>query len=83
MLNIKEFPQDMSSFSIDSSNMKKCLVSGLFRETVKVHDKERVFYTYITPGLTYNQPCLIIAPSDNVQIQEFIENGFWEKFAEK
>jgi len=83
MLNIKEFPKDMSSFPIDSSNMKKCLVSGLFRETVEVHGKERTFYTYITPGLTYNQPCLIIAPSDGVQILEFMENGFWEKFAEK
>lgn len=50
---------------------------------MEVHGKERAFYTYITPGLTYNQPCLIIAPSDGVQILEFLENGFWEKFAEK
>lgn len=83
MMNIKEFPNDMSSLPIDFSNMKKCLLSGLFRECVEVHGEKRNFYTYLTPGLTYNQPCLIIAPSDDVSVLEFMENGFWERFAEK
>lgn len=83
MMKINEFPNDMSSLPIDFSNMKKCLLSGLFRECVEVHGEKRNFYTYLTPGLTYNQPCLIIAPSDDVSVLEFMENGFWEKFAEK
>lgn len=83
MMKINEFPNDMSSLPIDFSNMKKCLLSGLFRECVEVHGEKRNFYTYLTPGLTYNQPCLIIAPSDDVSVLEFMENGFWEKFAKK
>lgn len=83
MMKINEFPKDMSSLPIDFSNMKKCLLSGLFRECVEVHGEKRNFYTYLTPGLSYNQPCLIIAPSDDMSVLEFMENGFWEKFAEK
>lgn len=83
MMKINEFPNDMSSLPIDFSNMKKCLLSGLFRECVEVHGEKRNFYTYLTPGLAYNQPCLIIAPSDDVSVLEFMENGFWERFAEK
>ncbi len=83
MLTSKEFPKDMGSLPIDFTNTKKCLVSGLFSETAEVHGKKRRFYTYIAPNLTYNQPCLIIASPDDVPTAEFIENGFWQNFAEK
>ena len=35
MLQVKEFPQTMAHMEIDRSDMKKCLVSGLFREQVE------------------------------------------------
>ena len=66
MDEIKMFPDDMSALEIDRDNMKKCLVSGLFREEVSTDGGRRSFYTYLTPGLEYNQRCLVIAPPDDV-----------------
>lgn len=83
MLNIKEFPNDMSNLQIDFANTKKCLISGLFREEVEIRGEKRTFYTYIAPDLTYNQPCLVIAPPEGVTVPEWIENGFWRNFAER
>lgn len=82
MVKIQTFPTNMSELKIDKDNMRKCLVEGLYREDVEIGGYLRNFYTYITPGLEYNKPCLIIAPPDNIPINEFIENGFWEEFAE-
>lgn len=73
----------MSDLAIDPSDMKKCLVSGLFEERVNVDGRERKFYTYLAPGLSYNRPCLIIAPPDRVPVPEFIKAGFWQTFAER
>ena len=83
MLEIKTFPQDMSVFEVNPKNLRECLVSGLFKETVNADGKERVFYTYLTPGLTYNQSCLIVAPPDDVPVEEYLENSFWLEFARK
>lgn len=83
MLDVQTFPKDMSEIELDYSDMKKCLVSGLFCESVELNGAARNFYTYLTPGLTYTQRCLIIAPPDDIPVLEFIENGFWQEFAEK
>lgn len=83
MLDVQTFPKDMSEIELDYSDMKKCLVSGLFCESVELNGAARKFYTYLTPGLTYTQRCLIIAPPDDIPVLEFIENGFWQEFAEK
>ena len=83
MDEIKLFPNDMSALEIDRDNMKKCLVSGLFREEVSTDGGRRSFYTYLTPGLEYNQRCLVIAPPDDVPAEQFIRDGFWEDFARK
>lgn len=83
MLDVQTFPKDMSEIELDYSDMKKCLVSGLFCESVELNGAARNFYTYLTPGLTYTQRCLIVAPPDDIPVLEFIENGFWQEFAEK
>ena len=83
MLEVKLFPKDMGAIEIDPSNIKKCLVSGLFKEEVEVQGKKRYFYTYLTPDLEYNRCCLVIAPPDDTDILEFIEKSFWTEFAEK
>lgn len=83
MLEIKRFPIDMSALEIDRTDSKRCLVSGLFEETVKVGDTQRRFYTYIAPGLHSNQPCLVLAPPEDVPVVDFLENSFWLNFAEK
>ena len=82
-MEIKTFPEDMSVFEVNPANLRECLVSGLFKETVTVNGKERSFYTYLAPGLTYNQSCLVVAPPDDVPVEEYLENSFWLEFARK
>ncbi len=83
MLEIKQFPADMSVLDIDRTDLKRCLISGLFEEKVEAAGQTRRFYTYIAPGLCSNQPCLVVAPPEDVSVQEFLEKGFWLSFAKK
>ena len=83
MLEIKQFPADMSALEVDRSDAKRCLISGLFEETVEATGRKRRFYTYIAPGLCSNQPCLVVAPPEEVPVLDFLENSFWLKFAEE
>ncbi len=83
MLEIKRFPSDMSTLEVDRTDTKRCLVSGLFEELVKVNGAPRRFYTYIAPGLHNNQPCLVLAPPEDVPVLEYLEKGFWLDFANK
>jgi len=82
MLEVKQFPADMSALEVDRTDPKRCLISGLFEETVEVAGQKRRFYTYIAPGLRSNQPCLVAAPPEGVSAADFLERGFWPKFAE-
>ncbi|MCI9678270.1 MAG: prolyl oligopeptidase family serine peptidase [Oscillospiraceae bacterium] len=83
MLEVKQFPADMSALEVDRADAKRCLISGLFEERVEVAGEKRRFYTYITPGLCSNQPCLVIAPPENMPVLDFLEKGFWLKFAQE
>lgn len=73
----------MSEIEIDRSDVKRCLMSGLFLEHVDIGGTTRNFYTYLAPGLTYDQRCLIVAPPDDIPVPEFIEQGFWREFAQR
>ena len=83
MLEVKKFPTDLSLIDVDTKEPKRCLVDGLFEESVDVNGEERTFYTYIKPGLLYNQSCLVIAVPDDVDTLEYIEKSPWLKFADK
>lgn len=83
MLEVKQFPRDMSTLEVDRTDAKHCLISGLFEESVKVGDTQRRFYTYIAPGLCSNQPCLVLAPPEDVPVLGFLEQGFWLDFAQE
>jgi len=83
MLEVKRFPGDMSALEIDRTDLKRCLVSGLFEETVDVAGQQRRFYTYLAPGLHNNQPCLVLAPPEDMPVLDWLEAGFWLDFAEK
>ncbi|MDE6591114.1 MAG: hypothetical protein K2K53_12395, partial [Oscillospiraceae bacterium] len=83
MLEVKHFPSDMSALEIDRADAKRCLISGLFEETVKVGDSQRRFYTYVAPGMHNNQPCLVLVPPEDVPVLDYLDNGFWLNFAEK
>ena len=83
MLEVKQFPRDMSALELDRTDPKRCLISGLFDESVKVGDTQRRFYTYIAPGLCSNHPCLVLAPPEDVPVLGFLEQGFWLDFAQE
>ena len=80
-MELKTFPRDMSSLPIDKAHLRRCLVDGLFDETVECGGKTRHFYTYLTPGLEGARPCLIIASPDDTDVKAWIEEGFWTDFA--
>lgn len=82
-MNVKHFPQDMSALEIDRTKPRSCLISGLFEESVDVAGSLRRFYTYITPGLPYNQRCVVVCPPDEVETLSYIENSFWTEFADR
>jgi len=83
MLTIKKFPEDRSNIPIDKANLNRCLFSGLYEESVEVNRQTRKFYTYLTPNLEYDRNCVIIVPPAEQSIHQFLEEGFWMKFAEK
>ncbi len=83
MIEIKHFPNDMSAFEVDREDMKKCLLAGLYEETVKTESGERHFYTYLKPGIRYNSPCLVVAPPAVESVPGWLDEGFWFSFAEE
>ena len=83
MLEVKTFPKDMSVFEVNRSDAKECFLSGLFEESVKLENETRRFYTYLKPGLHYNQPCLIVAPPSCDSVLDWLEESFWLSFAEE
>jgi len=82
-MEVKHFPSDIGSYEMDRTEMKKCLFSGLFEETAEVNGEKRIFYTYLTPGLLYNQQCLVVAPPDDVPVLEYLEKSPWITLADQ
>ena len=82
MLQVQTFPQDLGNVDVDRKQMRRCLFTGLFEETVEVGQTTRTFYTYLKAGLVYNQPCLVVAPPDNVPVLEYLEHSPWMALAE-
>jgi poly(3-hydroxybutyrate) depolymerase len=83
MMEVKRFPANMSEISIDRQNLRKCLVSGLYVENVEMNGVQRHFYTYLTPGLTYDQRCIIVAPPSEMTAAEYLEQSPWKTIADK
>lgn len=83
MLEIKRFPECMGDLEIYREDPKRCLVTGLYEERVKVGDVCRPFYTYIAPGMHNNRPCLVLALSEIETVPEALEGSFWLDFAEQ
>ena len=82
MLEVKRFPKDMSVFEVNRADAKQCFLSGLFEETVKLDSGARSFYTYLKPGLHYNQPCLVVAPPTSESVLTWLEESCLLSFAE-
>lgn len=83
MLEVKEFPKDTSVLDVHSEDPRRCLFSGVFEEQVEMNGCTRRFYTYLKPGLRYNQPCVVVAAPAGVSGPEYLENSPWIRFAEE
>lgn len=83
MLEIQKFPQDMSGFPVNRRESRRCLLSGVFEEGTDFNGVSRRFYTYLTPGLCYNQPCIIVAAPEGITGPEYLENSPWMAFADQ
>lgn len=82
-MEVKQFPQDMGALEVSRTAPRSCLTDGLFEETVEVDGETRKFYTYLTPGLPYNQRCVVVVPPDTVPTLDYIEGSFWTAFADR
>ena len=82
-LQIRRFPEDMSGFSIPKKDFDRCLLCGLFEETVSVNGAERNFYTYIAEGLPYDSRCLVVAPPDDEDAADFLVSSGLKDFADR
>ena len=83
MLQVQPIPTNMESFPVDPTQLRRCLISGLFEETVEAGGQLRTFYTYLKPGLTYGQPCLVVAPPDGVPPLDYLAQSPWMALAQK
>ena len=83
MLEVKSFPSNLSDIEIDRRNIKGCLFTGLYEETVDVNGESRKFYTYLKPGLSYVRPCVFVIPDDYQDTLDYLRGSFWMDFAEK
>ena len=81
-LTIQQFPQDMSVFPVPHRNFDRCLISGLFQETVSVNGEERHFLTYIPADQPYDAQCIVIAPPSGQDPVEFLERSGLKEFAD-
>ncbi len=77
------FPQNVGDLEVDRTEQKCCLFSGLFEEELELNGVTRKFYTYLTPGLLYNQRCLVVAPPDHVDTLDYLEASGWMALADR
>ena len=82
-MKVQQFPQDMSALEIPKGAPRSCLIHGLFEEAVEVNGEKRKFYTYLTPGLPYNQRCVVVAPPDNIDTLDYLDKSFWTDYADR
>ncbi len=82
-LKVQHFPDDMSAFPIPTKDFDRCLLCGLFEESVNVGGTERKFYTYITEGLPYDSRCIVVAPPDDEDPAGFLVSSGLKDFADR
>ncbi len=83
MLNVKQLPECPADLKVDKTELRRCLIDGLFDEKIAEGSKVRHFYTYIKKGLLYNSPCVIVAVPDCQDPLQYIESSIWLRFAEE
>lgn len=82
-MNVNHFPQITDELEVDRTEQKRCLFSGLFEEEFELNGTARKFYTYLTPGLLYNQRCLVVVPPDDADTLEYVNTSGWTALADQ
>ncbi len=82
-LDIQKFPKigDMYKM-LDPADPYKTVISGLFRQTVKVGTVERSFLVYIAKDNAQYQPYLVIVPDAGQNPVETLEKSGWKEIAD-
>jgi hypothetical protein len=83
VINIQQFPSigDMYKM-LNPADPYKTVVSGLFRQTVKVGNGERSFLVYIAKDNAQYQPYLVIIPEANQNPVKLLQESGWKEVAD-
>lgn len=81
---IQAFPKIADMYRmIDPADPYRTVVSGLFRQTVKVGDVERSFLVYIAKDNAQYQPYLFIVPDARQDPVAVLDKGGWKRIADE
>jgi poly(3-hydroxybutyrate) depolymerase len=83
VINIQQFPPigDMYKM-LNPADPYRTVISGLFRQTVKVGNGERSFLVYIAKDNAQYQPYLVIIPDANQNPVKLLQEGGWKEVAD-
>jgi poly(3-hydroxybutyrate) depolymerase len=80
---IQQFPKSGDMYAmLDPANPYKTVVSGLFRQSVKVGTGTRSFLVYIAPDNAQYQPYLVIVPDAGQDPVALLEKSGWKEIAD-
>ena len=82
-MDLKCFPEDMSSLPVDPTELGRTLVEGCFKQSVEVQGQKREFITYIPEKTASCSPCLVVAPPSGEDGLEYIERSGLKEFADE
>jgi poly(3-hydroxybutyrate) depolymerase len=82
-MDIQKFPKSGDMYKmLNPADPYKTVVSGLFRQTVKVGDGERSFLVYIAKENAQYQPYLVIIPDVKQDPVALLEKSGWKEIAD-
>lgn len=82
-LPIQQFPKISDMYGmLNPADPYKTVISGLFRQSVKVGNENRTFLVYISKDNSQYQPYLVIIPDAGKDPVEMIEKSGWKEIAD-
>lgn len=82
-LDIQKFPKSGDMYGmINPADPYRTVISGLFRQTVKVGTADRTFLVYIAKDNAQYQPGVVIVPDSGQNGVAFLEKSGWKEIAD-
>lgn len=75
-------PGQAAAFSVDPSDLQKCPIIGVLRQTLEYMGRERRFLFYIPEKMRYNRPCIIAVKPSGMETETFMEKSGLRKLAD-